>query len=129
MSNDPIADMLTRMKNAALVGHTSLFVPASNLKEKILEVLQKERYICSFVKKGRKVRKVLQIELAEEGKLSKIKGVKRVSKPSRRVYQSARDLRPSRSLGHVVVSTPKGVMTARQARREKLGGEVLFEIW
>ncbi len=126
MVNDPIADLLVRLQNASRVGKTSVSLPFSNLKMAIAGVLAKEGYTGMPDKKNHS----LLIPLSYKNGTPAITGVKRVSKPSRRMYMGVRDVRPiRRGHGLLVLSTPKGVMTGSQARTERVGGEVLFEIW
>lgn len=128
---DPISDMLIQIKNAALVGKASIAVPFSNLKMEIAKTLQKEGYLKSAVKKGKKIKKVLACDLVylENGK-SKVTDVSRVSKPSRRVYIGVKEIRPVRQgQGLLVISTPKGILTDKEAKTAGVGGEVLFKIW
>ncbi|MCJ8341776.1 MAG: 30S ribosomal protein S8 [Cetobacterium sp.] len=127
---DPIADMLTRVRNANAVMHEKVDVPHSNLKEKIAEILKEEGYIANFkvVTDGNK--KNIRIYLKYEGKERVIKGIKRISKPGRRVYASVEDMpRVLSGLGIAIVSTSKGVVTDRTARRENMGGEILAFVW
>jgi small subunit ribosomal protein S8 len=128
---DPIADMLTRITNASLVGKAATIVPYSKLKFEIANILLKHNLVKSFSVKGRKVRKHMEVELAygEDGR-SKITGATRLSKPSRRVYLGFSDIKPVRQgQGFLVVSTPKGVMVGEEAKKAKVGGEALFRIW
>ncbi len=127
--HDPIADMLIRMKNAGSVGKTTVSFPYSKFKVAIVEVLQKNGFVKSFAKKGKK-NKSIEVELVFEGAKPKMRGVKRISKFSRRIYKSVRDIYPVRQgYGIGVFSTPKGVLSDKAARKEKVGGELLFEIW
>lgn len=123
---DPIADLLTRLRNAAAVGHSEVRMPFSKVKQAIAKVLEQEGYLTSVAKDGSE----LVVELAKEGDRSKLQGAKRVSKPGRRLYAPTSKL-PSvrRGIGTAVVSTSQGVMTASDARRRKLGGEVLLEVY
>ncbi|MCX6713369.1 MAG: 30S ribosomal protein S8 [Candidatus Vogelbacteria bacterium] len=128
---DPISDMLIQIKNAALVGKPAVALPFSNLKHEIAKVLQKEGYLKSVVKKGKKVKKLLACDLAygENGK-AKVTDVSRVSKSSRRVYVGVKEIRSVRQgSGSMVLSTPKGIMTDKEAKLAGVGGEVLFKIW
>jgi small subunit ribosomal protein S8 len=126
MVNDPIADLLVRLQNASRVGHTNITVPFSRIKADIAAVLSKEGYVGMADKKNH----TLVIPLSYKNGESVITGMKRVSKPSRRMYIGVRDIRPvKRGHGLLVLSTPKGVMTGDAAKAERLGGEVLFEIW
>ena len=131
MVNDPVADFVIRLKNAGAVKKALVSVPFSNFKLAIAEKLKEAGYVQTIEKKGRKVRKTLDIVLkyGESGKPA-ISGVKRVSKPGRRVYQGFHEIVPVHyGHGSLILSTPKGVMTDKEARKQKLGGEVLFEIW
>lgn len=127
---DPIADMLTRIRNANAVMHEKVDIPYSNLKEKIAEILKEEGYITNFkvITDGNK--KNIRVYLKYDGKDRVIKGLKRISKPGRRVYSSVEDMpRVLSGLGVAIVSTSKGVVTDRTARRENVGGEVLAFVW
>lgn len=127
---DSISDMIVRMKNATDSRKESVVFPYSKLKLAILDILQKEGYIKSFGKKGKKVVKFIDVALAYDGKEGRINGVKRVSKSSKRVYFSTKDIKKVKNgLGILLMSTPKGIMTDKMAREAKVGGEALFEIW
>lgn len=127
MVTDPISDMIIRLKNAGGAHKQTVNLSHSLLKEKICEILQKEGFLKSFAKKGKKVIKNIEVELNPDKALL---GVKRISKPSRRIYLKATQIRPVRQgFGVLIISTPKGVTTGKEARREKVGGEALFEIW
>ncbi|MBI2612270.1 30S ribosomal protein S8 [Candidatus Kaiserbacteria bacterium] len=130
MVNDPVADLVVRLKNAAAIGKPSVSVPFSNFKLAIAETLKNAGYVKTVEKKGKKVKKVLDITLTyNEGKPA-ISGVKRISKPGRRVYRGARELFAIRyGHGALILSTPKGVLTNADARKQKVGGEALFEVW
>lgn len=122
--------MLVRIKNAGQAALESTTVPYSKLKFEIANVLLKEGYIKSFSVKGKKVRKHLEVELAYEDGSPRIEGAERISKLSVRVYAGARDLRPVRQgKGMLVLSTPKGILTGKEARKQGVGGEVLFSIY
>lgn len=130
MVTDPIADMLTQLKNASRAGKESVVLPSSNLKYEIAKVLEREGYLKSIARRGKKVKKYLYCELAYEGKAPKINEVKRISKPSRRVYIKSSELKPVRQgYGLAVISTPAGLKTEREAKKEKVGGEILFTLW
>ena len=130
MVTDPIADMITRLRNAARAHLPVAVVEYSNFKMAVAQVLLAHGFITAATKKGKKVKKIIEMTLAMNGRQPKLQGVIRVSKPSRRVYQGARDLRPIRQgYGELIISTPQGVMTGRAARRARVGGEVLFKIW
>ena len=127
--SDPIADMLTRIRNAAQARHTNVRVPVSKMKLEIAKILHEEGYIRGFqlVGKGRDVRIRLKYDDHREPILQ---GLKRISKPGRRVYTGKAKLpRVFGGLGIAIVSTSQGVMTAREARKRGIGGEVLGHIW
>ncbi|HEO70192.1 MAG TPA: 30S ribosomal protein S8 [Candidatus Hydrogenedentes bacterium] len=129
--NDPIADMLTRIRNGLTAGHSVVDVPASRLKEEICAVLKHEGYIRDFRAMDVEAKPHLRIELKYlPDRSSVIQGLRRVSKPSLRRYVGWREIPPVRSgLGIAVISTSKGVMAGKQARSERLGGEVVCEVW
>lgn len=133
--DDPIADMLTRISNALARRAPEVSLPSSKLKEEIARVLQEEGYIAGYEVERTGGYPILRIKLKylREGTRAwrpAIRGLKRISRPSRRVYVGVRELpRPYQGLGIAIVSTPQGVMTDREARRRRLGGEVLCEVW
>lgn len=127
---DPIADMLTRVRNANSAMHEKVDVPFSKMKEAIANTLKEEGYILNYkiITDGNK--KNIRIYLKYDGKERVIKGLKRISKPGRRVYSSVEDMpRVLSGLGIAIVSTPKGVITDRICRNENVGGEVLCFVW
>jgi small subunit ribosomal protein S8 len=130
---DPIADMLTRIRNANVAMHDSVKMPTSKLKESLAAILEREGYISGFATSTDPVRPggVLEIQLKYTNeRLRAIAGLKRVSKPGLRIYARADKLpRVLGGLGVAVLSTSKGLMTDRDARRQKLGGEVLCYVW
>jgi len=131
MVTDTISDLIIRLKNASSVGKKTFVVDSSKLNLSILEVLKKEGYISELTKKNKKNIKFIEAEIAygEEGK-SKLSGVKRVSKPSMRLYRKAKEIRKiKQGYGLLIISTPKGILTGAEAKRENVGGEPLFEIW
>jgi small subunit ribosomal protein S8 len=129
--SDPIADMLTRIRNANLSVKDELHVPASKMNEAIAGILQQEGYIESFQREGEGVEESIRVQLKYgRGRERVITGLKRVSKPGRRVY-AKRDALPRvmGGLGVAILSTSQGLMTDRQAARARLGGEVLAYVW
>lgn len=128
---DPIANMLNAIKTAGEVGNKVALVPYSNLKFEIVNILAKEGYIHSFSVKGKKATKRLEIEIAyREDGAPRLLGVARISRQSRRVYQKAKELVPvKQGTGISVVSTPRGVLTGKEAKKANVGGEVLFTMW
>ena len=127
---DPIADMLTRIRNANLRKHPTVSVPASKIKLDILRVLKEEGYISDFVKIEDEKQGMISITLKYVNKTSVIKGLKRISKPGLKVYAKRNELpRVLNGLGVAIVSTSRGVMSDRSARKENLGGEILAFVW
>ena len=128
---DPIADMLTRIRNANSAKHETVDVPASNMKKSIAEILNNEGYIKSYqiIEDGKQG--VIRIALKYGNNKEKvISGLKRVSKPGLRIYAGAEELpRVLKGLGIAIVSTSKGVMTDKEARKQNIGGEVLAFVW
>lgn len=128
---DSIADMLTRIRNAGAAKHETVDVPASKMKKAIAQILLDEGYIKSFqlIEDGKQgiIRIVLKYD---ENKTSVISGLRRVSKPGLRIYTNCEDMpKVMKGLGIAIVSTSKGVMTDKQARKENVGGEVLAFVW
>lgn len=132
MNTDPIADYLTRIRNASSVGHRFVGIPYSSLKERITEVLQEQGYIRAFRVEGEGYKRVIKIALKydKETKQPVITTLTRASKPGKRLYAGVATMpRVKNGLGVAVLSTPKGVMTAKQAQSLNIGGEVLFYIF
>lgn len=129
--NDPIADLLTRIRNAAQARHQVVNVPSSKIKKSILNILKDEGYISNFVLEEASPQDQIKVFLKyDEKKKSVIHKLSRVSRPGGRVYRGYREIKPFlRGLGLRILSTPKGLLTDKQARKEKVGGEVLCEIW
>ena len=128
---DTIADMLTRIRNASSAKHDSVDVPASNVKKAIAQILLDEGYISSYTVQEDGKQGVIKIALKYGPNKSQIiTGLRRVSKPGLRIYSNVEDMpKVMRGLGIAIVSTSKGIMTDKQARRENVGGEVLAFIW
>jgi len=131
MMTDPIADMLTRIRNAISVEKSHVDMPASKVKRGLAEVLKREGYIWDFEVLEEKPVSLLRIELKYGPSGERvIQRIKRVSSPGRRIYSHAKDLRPVLGgLGIRVLSTSHGVISDREARQQKVGGEVLCEVW
>ena len=134
--SDPIADMLTRIRNAIMVGHTSVAMPNSKIKVAIAKILKEEGYISSFdVVDGKTpATKVLRIRLKYVGERRErrpvITGIERISRPGSRVYSGKQEIPWVLSgMGIAILSTPKGVMTGQRASQLKVGGEVLCKVW
>lgn len=128
---DTIADLLTRIRNASSAKHDTVEIPASNMKKAICQILLDEGYIKNFnvIEDGKQG--IIKVTLKYgEGKTSAISGLRRVSKPGLRIYSNVEDMpKVMKGLGIAIISTSKGVMTDRQARKENVGGEVLAFIW
>ena len=128
--SDPIADTLTRIRNANMVKHESVSMPASKLKEELIKVLQKEGYVDGYTVEEKDGFKVINVTLKYSNGTSVITGLQRISRPGLRVYSKAKNMpRVFDGMGIAVVSTSKGLMTEKEARANKLGGEVLCYVW
>ncbi len=129
--SDPIADMLTRVRNASRARHVDVVVPASRTKREIARILKAEGFIADVAEEQAGPSKNLKLTLRYvDGKVPVVSGLKRVSKPGLRVYASKTDIpRVLGGLGVVIVSTSQGIMTGAQARKAQLGGEVLAYVW
>jgi small subunit ribosomal protein S8 len=131
MTTDPIADMLTRIRNASMARHSQVEIPASKIKVQIARILQAEGYIKSYRVIDDKKQGLIRIKLKYgPDKRGIIAGLRRVSRPGRRIYTSRREIPwVLAGLGVAILSTPKGVLTDRDARRLGVGGEVLCYVW
>jgi small subunit ribosomal protein S8 len=129
--SDPIADMLTRVRNASRARHTEVVIPASRTKREIARILKDEGFIAEVAEEQAGPSKNLKLTLRYvDGKVPVVSGLKRVSKPGLRVYAAKTDIpRVLGGLGIVIVSTSQGIMTGAQARKAQLGGEVLAYVW
>ncbi|MCX6813868.1 MAG: 30S ribosomal protein S8 [Candidatus Azambacteria bacterium] len=124
---DPISDMLTRIRNAQLAGHKTVIIPLSKIKLEIARILKQEKYVDDYKKMGKGNKKILEVDLKYP---LAIKEIKRISKPGQRIYVKASGLKQVKSgYGISIISTPRGLMTNKEAHKVRLGGEVLFEIW
>jgi small subunit ribosomal protein S8 len=127
---DPISNMAIALKNASLASHESVTVPYSKVKFALATALEKAGYVKAVAKKTKKNLQVLEITLAYNNGNPKITGVERVSKPSRRLYIDVRSMKkPLGGTGLEFISTPKGIMTSREAKTEHVGGEVMLKVW
>ena len=127
---DPIADMLTRIRNANQAKHLSVTMPASRLKLEILNVLKNEGYISEYEKVEDGKQGVIKVTLKYNNKERVIQGLKKISKPGLRVYAKSSELpKVLNGLGIAIISTSNGIMTDREARQKKLGGEVIAFVW
>ncbi len=130
---DPVTDMLNRIRNAQAVLKETVDIPLSNLRYEIAKILEKGGFVAEVEKKGKKTKKVIEITLKYNEKIPVISGLKRISKPGQRIYKRAKELKPVKGgYGIAIISTSKGgggLMTDKEARKQKLGGEVICEIW
>jgi small subunit ribosomal protein S8 len=131
MMTDPIADMLTRVRNAVRIERPHVEMPSSKVKRGVAEVLKREGYIWDFQVEQQEPVEQLRLELKYGPNGERvIRHIKRISRPGRRVYSKAKDLRPVlNGLGISVISTSRGVISDREARQRNVGGEVLCEVW
>ncbi|MXX45349.1 MAG: 30S ribosomal protein S8 [Acidimicrobiia bacterium] len=134
MMTDPVADLLTRIRNGVSVRHPHVEMPSSRLKERIARILSVEGFVDGFsvaAVDDSKPHRMLKIELRyTEDKVSAISGLRRISKPGHRRYSGASDIgRVQGGMGVAIVSTSQGLLTDREARRRRLGGEILCEVW
>ncbi len=130
MVSDPVGDFVVQIMNAGAVRKGSVSVPYSKLKAAIADTLVGAGYLKSATKHGKKIHKTLDVELAYEGDQHMIRGVKRISKPGRRMYAGKADIHPVKfGAGKLILSTPAGIVTGEEARKQQVGGEQLFIIW
>ncbi len=126
---DPIADMFTQIRNASLVQKETVEIPFSNLKFEIGKILEKEGFIKSTEIRGRKTRKDIEITLRYEQKIPAIAEIKRISKPGQRIYSAGNELRRVKGgMGIAIISTSKGLMTDKEARKQNIGGEIIGQV-
>ena len=129
-TSDPVADLITRIRNAIAVGKTEIRVPTSKLKFAVAEKLQKINYIEKAELEKAEPREILHIVINNEGENARINEITKVSKPGRRVYASVEEIpRVKSGRGTELISTSKGIMTGQEALKNKLGGEVLVKVW
>jgi len=129
-STDQIADFITRIRNAVMVGKTEILVPTSKLKVAVAEILVKNGYLASFDIIEGTPRGMLHVVINEPGTVATLSEITKISKPGRRVYSAAADIPTVKSgRGMVIISTSKGLMTGREAKKNHLGGEILVKVW
>ncbi|MEA2714999.1 MAG: small subunit ribosomal protein [Candidatus Parcubacteria bacterium] len=130
MVTDPVSDLIVRLQNGSRAGRPSVVITYSKFADNIAHALKKAGYVSTVEKKGKPYVKELVLGVVSIGGEARIHGVERISKPSRRIYQRAGDIRMYRSgFGNTFLSTPKGVLVDQDAKKFKVGGEVLFKIW
>jgi len=127
---DPIADMLNRIRNAQAVGLPTVEVPFSKIKNEIADILEQTGFVGKSDSKGRKTKKDIELTLKYKDGTGAISGLKRISKPGQRIYFPLTKInKVKEGFGISIISTSKGIMTGKEARRQKLGGEIICEIW
>ena len=126
---DPISDMLIRIKNAQIAGHETVRFSHSKFKYEIARALEANGYVGAIERKGKRIKRILEIALRYNEEKPAISGITLISKPSNRVYASVKELNTGRKGGIVIVSTPKGVMSGKDARKQRVGGMLIAEIW
>lgn len=128
--NDKISNLINIVKNGGNAGKETVVIPYSKLSTSILELLEKEGYVKSLEKKGKKINRFIEVGILYVNGNPRIQGVERVSKLSKRVYKKSSDIRVFRNgYGNLILSTTKGIMTDKMAKKSNIGGEVLFKIW
>jgi len=126
----PIADMLNRIRNAQAVQKETVEVPFSNMNLEIAKILEKNDFVGKAEKKGKKMKKIIEIDLKYDGKAPAVSGLKIVSRPGQRIYVQSKNIKIVRGgYGISIVSTSKGLMTNKEAKKKKVGGELICEIW
>jgi len=127
---DPITDFLNRIRNAQAVKQLQASIPFSNLKYEIAKILEKEGFVSKIEKKGKKIKKIIVITLKYDNKTPALSGLRRISKPGQKIYLPYKKIKKIKS-GYktVIISTSKGLITDKEARKQKLGGEIVCEIW
>lgn len=128
MVTDPIADMLTRLRNAQQARKQNVLIPHSKLLWHIAVLLKELGFLGEVVLRGRKINRVIKVDLIEESGRPRMSGVKRISKPGRRMWSGSKRVYPPHG-GFVIFSTSQGILTHKEARKRNIGGELLFEIW
>lgn len=127
---DPIANMLTSIRNGQMASMEMVKIPFSKIKLEIAKVLVRESLLKKVEKKGRGTKRIIEMELKYKEGVPVMSSLKRVSKPGQRIYTKIKDVRPVRNdYGILIISTSKGLMTNREAKKQKLGGEIICKIW
>ena len=127
---DPLADMLVMIKNASKAGHDTVLFPYSKIKYEIAETLSRAGFLKNVTKKSKKGHEMIEVELLYTNEIPRVSDVERVSKVSRRTYVGVTGLKPVRNgKGALILSTPKGILSDREAKKEHVGGEVILSIW
>lgn len=125
-----ITDMFNRIKNAQAVQKPTVLIPFSGINYEIARLLSERGFIDKIEKKGKKVKRLVEVALKYNNKIPAISGIKRISKPGQRIYVSSKEIKPVKGgYGISIISTSKGLMTNKEARKQKLGGELICEVW
>ena len=127
--NDPISDMLIRIKNAQTAKHEAVRIPYSLLKHEIAKALERSGMVGASERKGKRIRKILELQLRYPDGGPAIREVRIISKPSRRLYVSYRDLYRAPRGGVILLTTPKGILSSLEARKQRVGGQMIAELW
>ncbi|OIO44948.1 30S ribosomal protein S8 [bacterium (Candidatus Gribaldobacteria) CG23_combo_of_CG06-09_8_20_14_all_37_87_8] len=128
--NDPITDMFNRIRNVQALQRKTVDIPCSNLKLGIIEVLKEKGLIDDFKKRGKKPHQIVRISLKYKEGIPCVEGFKRVSKPGQRIYKKSKEIKAVKNgYGIAIISTSKGLLSDTRARKERLGGEVMVEVW
>lgn len=125
----PISDMFIRIKNAQKAGHETVQIPHAKFKYEIARALERSGFVGKVEKRGKRIRKTMEVELLYQNETPIINGVKIISKPSRRLYIAYKAIKLSRHGGIILISTPRGVLTGQEARKAKVGGQLIAEVW
>jgi small subunit ribosomal protein S8 len=127
---DPVANMLTQIRNAQAVGKKTVEVPYSDFTFEIASLLEKEKFLGKVEKKGRKEKKKIDIALKYKEEIPVISGIRKISKSGQRIYESCKDIKKVKGgYGIAVISTSKGILTDREAKKQKVGGEIICQVW
>ena len=127
---DPISDMLIRIKNAQTAGHETVQFPYSKFKYEIIRTLERAGFVKNIDKKGKRIKKTLEVGLNPKGSAKSISGVELISKPSRRLYAGYKKVTTNKNTGEaLIISTSKGIMTGAEAAKSKLGGQLIARVW
>lgn len=130
MVNDPISDLLIRIMNAQKVGHQIVKIPYSRMKFDLAKILEQEKFIEDVRKDGKEPKQYILINLKYEEGLPVIRSMKRISKPGQRIYIKKNEFKPvKKGYGIIIISTSSGLMTDKEAKKRKIGGEILCEVW
>ena len=126
---DPVSDMFIRIKNAQNAGHGTVKIPFSKFKYEIAKTLERTHLVATIDRRGKQTKRILELRLIKDADGPGIRGIKLLSTPGKKAYISCRNMRPGQKRGIVILSTSKGVMEAREAKKERVGGQLIAEVW